>query len=144
MSADDSDAIPPSIRRAVICLWISVLLTAALTALQLFGLTANANVVVTALTGVITAALLALVAAKVTTRRGWARWLFVVLYILGSFTFIVSVLLAPKMFLSLPVLLQTSGVVQFALQTASLVLMFASTSRQWFKAPHAATSPSAL
>jgi len=135
---------PTSVRRAVVCLWISVALTAALTAFQLVGVVATAEIVQIAVTGVVTAGLLALIAAKLAAGRGWARWLFMALYVFGSLMFVISVLLVPQVFLSTPALLQASAVVQFALQTAALVLMFTHASRQWFKAPHAESVPSAL
>jgi len=144
MPADGLSPIPISVRRAVICLWISVVLAAALTAWQLVGFVATADAVAAAVTGVLTAAVLALVAVKVGAGRGWARWLFLIGYILGSFLFIVFALLAPQMFFSLPALQQASGVAQFALQTSALVLMFTRASRQWFRGPHTARVTSAL
>lgn len=136
--------IPASVRRAAQFLWVSVVLSAALGGLYFVGAVPSANFLVDAVTAVVTAAVIALIAAKVSAGRNWARWLFVVIYILGSVMFGVLVVLMPQAFLSLPGLLQVSALVQFALQTSALVLMFTRPSRQWFSATHVAASPTAL
>ncbi len=124
---------PKSMQHAVTCLWLSTGLAAAMTVLYVVGVIATDSVVLTAVTGVITVAILALVAAKVSSARGWARWLFLVLYVLGSFISVLGVLLAPQVFFALPALSQGSTVLQFLLQTVALVLMFTKASRDWFK-----------
>jgi len=88
--------------------------------------------------------LLAWVAEKIRGGRSWARWLFLVVYVLGSLSVAAVAVLAPQLFLSQPMLLRGSGVVQFALQTIALVLMFSPTSRHWFGRTHATDTPSAL
>jgi hypothetical protein len=115
-----------------------------MTVLDVVGVIATDSVVPTAITGVITVAVLALVAAKVSSARGWARWLFVVLYVLGTFISVLGMLIAPQVFLALPTLSQGSAVVQFLLETAALVLMFTKASRAWFKTARAVTEASAL
>lgn len=124
---------PLSIQRAVICLWLSAGLVVLLTVASWVGLQQIPGGVVPTLTNLVTVALLALVALKVGAGRNWARWLFAVGYVLGSFMFVVSLFLAPQLFRSLPVVLQGSGIVQFALQSVALVLLFIGTSRQWFR-----------
>lgn len=141
MSVDATTAIPKSVRHAAICLWASAGLAAALTVWQLVWPGATTDIAVVAATGIINAGLLALVAAKIRSRRAWAWWLFVVLYVFGLFAFILSVFLVPQEFRSLPTLLQASGVVQFLLQTAALLLLFTSASLQWLKATPAAITP---
>lgn len=136
--ANASTERPPPVERAVICLWTSVGLTLVVTGLQVFGIVPAPGAVVAAMTGVITAGLLALVALKIARRRGWARWLFLVLYMLGSFAFIVSLLIAPGVFVSMPTLAKGSAILQFGLQTLALAFMFGPVSRQWFKAAHVA------
>ena len=113
------------------------------TTAQLIGLVAivGASVEITAVIGFVTAGLLAFVAAKINAGRRWARWLWVVIYFIGSFGFAVMVLTAPALFRALPAILQGNMIIQFVLQTAALVLLFTSPSRQWFKYPHAGTAP---
>jgi MFS-type transporter involved in bile tolerance (Atg22 family) len=95
----------------------------------------------TATIGLVTAGLLALIAGSVSARRGWGRWLFAVIYVIGTLGVVMLVLITPETFRTFPLVLQANMVVQFVLQTAALVLMFSSTSRQWFRTRHAATAP---
>ena len=141
MAVEDSR--PASIQRAAICLWISAGLALLVTLAQVTGFvqTAGASVGLTAVTGLGTAGLLALMAAKISVGRSWARWLFVVIYVLGSLTSAVLVLAAPAVFRALPTVLQVSMILQTLLQTAALVLIFTSTSRHWFKSGHGAAAP---
>jgi hypothetical protein len=141
MSTDASSDKPKSVQRAVVCLWISVGLALIVTGAPFIGLLDSPDIVTATITNLVTAGFLALVAAKIGAGRGWARWLFAVVYILGSFAGIVSLLVAPQMFRSSPPILQGSGILQFALQTAAFVLMFTSTSRQWFKAKRVEPAP---
>jgi hypothetical protein len=127
------------VETAVICLRISAALTVVLTLLQLMGVLASAGAAQTAITGFVTAGLLILVAEKINAGRGWAVVLFAVIYGLGSFFFVLSLLLAPQTFLALPATLQTSAVVQFALQTAALVCVLSQSSRAWLKRRNATT-----
>ena len=124
---------PRSVRRAVLCLWLSVGLVLLLTLAAFFAPLGIPHDVVTTLTNLASAALLAWVAVKLDAGRGWAQWLFAAIYVLGLSTFVVSVLLSPETFRSLPILLQASGIVQLALQTAALVFMFAATSQRWLR-----------
>jgi hypothetical protein len=111
---------------------------------QLIGILPTANVIQDAATGFITAGVLALVAAKLNIGRGWARWLFLFLYIIGSLISAVLVMLAPQVFIALPTLLQVSGIAQFALQTVALVLMFTRASRRWFRLSRTGVDSGAL
>ena len=115
-----------------------------MTALQVVGVVPTESPLMTAMIGLVTVGLLALVAIKLGAGRGWARWLFLVLYFLGTFGFIILLFLAPQAFLSQPLLGQASATIQVVLQTAALVLMFTRASREWFGAPSAVSSPSAL
>ena len=129
---------PKSVERAVICLWISVGITAVSAALHASILT-GADVATLA----ITAALLALVAAKSAAGRGWARWLFLVVWLLGSASGIALVVLAPHAFLAWPRTVQAVAILQFAIQSAALVLLFTHASREWFSMPAATSASSA-
>ena len=130
--------IPTSARRAAQFLWASFALSLVLGALYLLGAVPSPNLTLDVATTFGTAALIALIATKVGAGRKWARWLFVVIYVLGSAGFSVLFIVMPQEFLSLPRLLQLSGLVQIILQTCALILMFTRASRQWFKAPYAA------
>ena len=134
---------PKSVQRAAICLWISAGLALFMTLAQVTGLvaTVGASVGMTAVVGVVSAALLAWMAAKISSGRGWVRWLFAIIYVLGSLASVVLVLAAPAVFRAFPAILQGNTIVQFILQTAALVLIFTSTSRQWFKSRHAGAAP---
>ena len=135
---------PLWIKLAVACLWISLGLTIAMAVPQLLGLVASAVFVNVGLTVIATAVLLWFVATQISSGHGWVRWLYVVLYLFGTFGFIVSILFAPEMFLSLPVPRQAVDVVQFMLQTSALVLMFTPASQKWFTSTHTATTSDAL
>jgi len=82
----------------------------------------------------VTAGLLVLVAAKVAARRGWARWLFLVFWIFGSMSGIAVIVLAPRAFLAWPHTVQVIAILQFAIQTAALLMLFTRASREWFRA----------
>ena len=118
---------PTSVRRAAVCLWISVAVTVVSAVFHASILT-SADVVTLA----ITAGLLALVAAKVSAGRSWARWLFLVVWILGALSGVAVVVLAPQAFLAWPGTVQAIAVLQFAIQTSALVLLFTRASREWF------------
>jgi hypothetical protein len=130
---------PLSVRRAAMCLWTSAALIGVLTTLQLVGAVSTADLGATAGIGLTTFALLGFVAEKIRAGRGWARWLFLVIYVVGSLGFMALVLFAPQIVLAQPVMWQASNTMQFALQTAALAFMFTRASREWFKTPHAAT-----
>ena len=95
----------------------------------------------TSIIGLLTATLLAVVAGSINARHGWARWLFAVVFVLGTLVGVVLVVIAPEIFRGLPAVLQANMVVQFILQTAALILMFNSASRQWFATRDAETTP---
>lgn len=84
--------------------------------------------------GLVTAALLAWIAIKITQGVGWVRWLEVATYVLGILSSLAFAVVTKEFFNSLPLLLQANIVVQFVLQTAGLILMFTSSSSRWFKA----------
>jgi hypothetical protein len=139
-----TDTVPPlSVRKAVICLWISVGLGLLMTMAQVTSLVpkVGASTSVTAVIGLTTAGLLALIAVKTNAGQGWARWLFVVLYVIGTLTSIALAVVAPAMFIALPTILQANIIVQFVLQTLALVFMFTSTSRHWSKSKRVGAAP---
>jgi hypothetical protein len=124
---------PPAVRRASICLWISAGLALLVTAAEVTGLAqVPGGTVVNGLTGVLTAAVFALLAAKINSGRNWARWTYVFIYVIGALGLVF--VLKPALLQALPAIIQANMVVQTALQTAALVLIFTRPARQWFKA----------
>jgi len=103
--------------------------------------TVGASVGLTAIIGLTTVGFLALVAAKISAGRGWARWTFAVIYVIGTLWSTVLAFVAPAMFRALPTILQANILAQFVLQTAALVLIFTGTSRHWFKSKHVGATP---
>lgn len=134
---------PTAVNRASACLWISAAIVLLATGAQLLGWVplAGATPGMTATIGLVTAGLLAVVAASISARHGWVRWLFIVLYVLGTLGGVAVIVIAPEAFRAVPLILQLNTMAQFILQTAALVFMFHSTSRQWFAAKHAETAP---
>ena len=80
----------------------------------------------------------------VNARRNWARWIFVVLTVIGSLMYAFVAVMMPQALLAQPKILQASEVLQFALQITAVVLMFTSASRHWFSTSNVATASSAL
>lgn len=128
---------PRSTRWTVILLWTSTGLAALMTLLHLIGVVPTHNVVMRAAVGGIIVTLWAFIATMVNSGRGWARWLFVVLYVLGSVLEIISMLLVPRVFLAMPHLVQAYSVVQFVLLTVAVILTFTKSSREWFQSARA-------
>ena len=139
----DLFAKPPQIRMAAVCLWISALLALLVTAAQVMRLvpTVGASIGATAVIGLLTASLLGVIARNISERRSWARWLFIVIYATGTPVSVAAIILAPAFFAALPAMLQANIVSQFVLQTLALILLFVSTSCQWFKSRHATNAP---
>jgi FtsH-binding integral membrane protein len=126
---------PPGVMRiAQTCLWASVAIAAMLAVAvwtNLLGVTSTASLTVNNL---LTLALLLWIAVKISAGRGWARWLFAVVYALGALMTLYLALFVPHSFSSMPLLLQVTGLLQLALQTTAMVLIFSPPARQWFKA----------
>ena len=80
-----------------------------------------------------TAGLLVLCALKIGDGRNWARWLLLALFVLGSLVLPLAIIFAPQMLRATPTLFTVVGVIQFAIQTAALVLVFLPRSRPWFQ-----------
>jgi hypothetical protein len=135
----DSPSPPPgSMRAAIVCLWLSVAIVAVLTLASWANLLGLPNTPSLTVNNLLTLALLVLIAIKITAQRGWARWLFAVVYGLGSLATLYLVVFVPQSFRNLPAMLQVTGLLQLALQTAAMVLIFVQPSRLWFKAPRSA------
>ena|SRR5690242_18495616 len=114
---------PQPVRRAAICLWISAALTLLAMTAQLLGWVSlvGASPGMTVAIGLCAAALLGVVAAGISARRGWARWLFAVVYVFGIFGTMVMVVVTPDTFRALPGVLQANTIAQFILQTVALI-----------------------
>jgi hypothetical protein len=134
---------PQTVRRAALCLWLSAALAFLATTAQVLGWVplVGSTPGTTAVVGLVTAGLLAVVAGSIGARHGWARWLFALVYVLGTLGALVLVIIAPEVFRALPIVLQANTVAQFILQTAALILMFSSDARHWFATRHAETAP---
>ena len=111
------------------------LLTAAAWA-GLFQLPNTASVTVNNL---LTLAFMLFVITKLSAARGWARWVFAVVYLLGSAVTVYLSLFEPQTFRNQPLALQATGLLQLALQTAAMVLLLLPSARQWFRARRAPT-----
>jgi len=81
----------------------------------------------------VTAALLILLTFKIDARRNWARWVFAVVGGLGFLAFLFVLALRREAFLVLPPLAIGSGVLQFVLQTAAMIMLFTREASKWFK-----------
>jgi hypothetical protein len=135
-----STAIPRSVRAALVCLWLSTAILALLTAaawVNLLGLPNSASITVNNL---LTLAFMLLVIAKLAAGRGWARWVFAAVYCLGSAVTLYLSIFEPQVFRNQAFAVQVTGLVQLALQTAALVLLFLPASQQWFRSQRARSS----
>lgn len=134
---------PKAVKVAAICLWVSSLLAFLVTAAQVTGLVPDVgpSTGATAVGGLLTAALLGIIAGNINEGRRWARWLFIVIYAIGTPASVAAIIMAPAYFVALPAVLQANMLVQFVLQKLALVLVFASASRDWFTSKHAITTP---
>ncbi len=71
---------------------------------------------------------------KIATRKNWARWIFAVVFVLAKIVFLSSVLLAPQIWLALPLTAIGPAITQFVLQGTALVLLFTPDASRWFRA----------
>ena len=131
---------PNTVPGAAYCLWASAALVLLVTTAQITGLVANLSgtVGMAVAIGVGTAALLGVIAWYLSRGRNWARWLFAVIYVIGTLGLLA---ITPEAFLALPTILQANMILQFILQTVALILMFTRASNQWFKAKRATAAP---
>lgn len=133
---------PRSVRAAVLCLWISLAFGAAMSVIQLVPILRLFNVggvglpalAATLLTVALTLGLLAFVAVKLNAGRGWVRWLFVAIFLLGVALLAVGAAANPDRLLATPPLTAAGDILQLALQTAAVIFMFVRPSREWFAA----------
>lgn len=124
---------PSALRVAIACLWCSIALVALLTAAAWLGIGGVAYSASLLVNNLLTLALLVLITLKLCAGRGWARWLFAVVYLLGTLMTLYLAVFVPQSFGSLPALLQITGLLQLVLQTAAMVLICIPAARPWFK-----------
>ena len=129
----DSSERPQFLQWSILFLWISVGWIILLMVTAWFKFPGFPKDVGPPITNTITIALLALIAMKISSGRNWARWLFGFVYVLGTISFFITLILNPQMFKANHLVIQVSTVLQFAIQTAALILMFTYQSNQWFK-----------
>jgi hypothetical protein len=129
----DSQEAPRGINLAAQFLYASAILVLVLTLVVWIGwltFPLNGQVLVTNL---LTAALLAFTANRIRKRKKWARWLFAAFYTIGTLLGIVAMLLSPELWQLLAPAAILSTLVQTALQTAALVLVFTPSANSWFR-----------
>ena len=125
---------PPAIGRAARCLWISAAVVVVTSGLALAGVSGPRDAVVPLIAiSLFSIGLLALVAWQLNAGRGWVRWLFLVLFVLGSGMFALGLVLTPQAYLAMPRLDMAAALLQFGLQTAALILMFTPAAARWLK-----------
>ncbi|HEY5087834.1 MAG TPA: hypothetical protein VII66_10795 [Gemmatimonadaceae bacterium] len=135
MSDYSASVRPGSVTLAGRLLWISAAITAVLTVAAYAGALPFRFSGEAMISNFITAALLALCAAKIGAGRNWARWLMLIIFVLGSLTIPIALILAPQILQSIPALLLVVFLLQSAIQIVALVLAFMPTSRIWFRPP---------
>jgi hypothetical protein len=125
---------PPAIWRATRCLLISATIVVLAAAFAVAGVSGSrAGVLLLIAVNLASVGFLALIVWKLNAGRNWARWLFLVLYVLGTVMFAGGLALTPQAFLSLPRLDQAAALVQFALQGAALAFMFTPAAGHWLR-----------
>jgi hypothetical protein len=128
---------PSSVRAVLVCLWLSTGILALLTVCAWANLLALPNTASVTVNNLLTLAFMLFVIAKLAAGRGWARWVFAGVYLLGSAVTLYLSIFEPQTFRNQPVALQATGLAQLALQTAAMVLLLMPTARQWFQAQRA-------
>jgi hypothetical protein len=134
---------PTTVTRAVTCLAASTALAAILIVLSLVGvvrLSPGASNV----SNIITCAFLAVATWRIAAGKGWARWLFIAIYVFGSLAGGVVLLLEPDVFRVLPAALIGSAFAQLAIQTAAVVFLLRAPAREWFKTKRSGASSSRI
>jgi hypothetical protein len=79
------------------------------------------------------AALVALCAVNIGVGRNWARWLILVLFVVGVLILLLAVSIDPQVLQLAPTLLVVVGLIQCVIQLLALVLVFMPASTAWFK-----------
>ena len=135
---------PPSIRLAVLFLWISMGLAIGMQALRFpayLQMVRSGAMTPADLAGQIggtafSCAIVILVALKVGAGRNWARWLYLALYVLGTGLTLLTFAVMPRMlqYLTAAPIAAASVALQTVLQTVALAAMFVRPSREWFAA----------
>jgi hypothetical protein len=128
-----SSSRPSLVTAAERLLWLSaaiaaVFTTAAYVGLLPFRIPGNAVV-----SNLITVAFIALGAVKIGAGRNWARWLMLVVFVLGSLMLPLAMIFAPQVLRSMPTLLVLVGFIQFVIQLAALILVLMPASKGWFQ-----------
>lgn len=136
----DRDSTPPSfvtppsiVIAAERLLSLSAVMTALITIAAYRGFLPLTIPGVAVVANVITAALVALCAVNIGVGRNWARWLMLVLFVLGIVILMLAVSIEPQVLQLMPTLLIVVGLIQCLIQLLALVLVFMPASRVWFK-----------
>jgi hypothetical protein len=123
---------PHAVRRAVTCLAWSTAGAGVMFVAHALRLRPSAPGT-SSVGNLITFALLGIVTSQIDAGRGWARWLFVVTYVLGSLAAVLLLLLKPELFRVFSPLSIASAFLQTALQSVALGCLLAPSSRAWFR-----------
>jgi hypothetical protein len=129
---DRSTLSPRSVSGAVACLSVSAVSTAVLAAASWLGWLQVPTGATNSAWDVAAVIFLAWVTWKIAVGRGWARWVFIVVFLLGVGGSVVA-FLVPGLFRALPGVIVASAATQFALQTAAMMFLLAPSSRRWFR-----------
>ena len=133
METSKSIGRPRNVELAVRLLYASAALVVVLTIFARIGwlnLPVNNAVII----NFATFALLAFTANRIGNRRNWARWLFAVIYAVGTLLGAVLMLTSPEVWQSVPATGIVTSLIQTALQTAAMFLVFTASANRWFRA----------
>jgi multisubunit Na+/H+ antiporter MnhE subunit len=133
MEQNESSPTPRSIETAVRVLYVSATLALVLTLVTWLNWITLPFDGQGSITGFLIAALLAFTSNRIRSRRNWARWMFAVLFVLGTLLGIVVTALAPDLWtLHTPATL-LSTIIQTVIQTIALFLVFTPAANAWFR-----------
>jgi hypothetical protein len=138
---ESSPAPPKSVARAVTCLVTCTVFAGLVTLGEWMGFWRSVAASRT-LQNVLSVMLLAIITWKISTRRRWALWFAIVMYLGGLAATLASLAIAPQTSLRIlaaaPVQLLVSGIVQYVLQGVAIALLLGPESRKWFRGSGAA------
>src|SRR5262245_3360488 len=115
---------PRAVRNAAILLGISAVLIAGIAVAIRLGVIAESPGGDPTIPSFIASALLGLIAWKIDTGRNWARWLFAVIFVMGTLVSMISFYRLPALWRSMSAPGLVSGAVQVTVQALALIFMF--------------------
>ena len=124
---------PNTIKYGVALIWLSAIITLLVTLAIMLNFLPFTMKTVDAVPGFLTAGFLGFCAYKINKGSNWARWLLLLVCLLGGILTPFIFFFAPHAFKGMPSILIANGFVQCTLQTAALVLFFIKPSSNWYK-----------